>query len=171
MALDIDTARVIVEVVCADLSVRRSIENSRPPSPMLPSAPLRFMLPAAIDSALESMHWAGGARNAAMILRGMGPKDDEFVRLSCVGIAEATKTVIVTNVVNGKLPKVRSSYTAMRTVNGYAHKGTNVAMRDGTEYVFDWWPTLNARNPLVSSRAEWLVAGKSVEYKAFKGFL
>jgi hypothetical protein len=54
-------------------------------------------------------------------------------------------------------------------VNGYAHKATGVGMRDGTEYVFDWWKTLNPRNPLVSSRVEWLVAGKSVEYKAFKG--
>jgi hypothetical protein len=42
-------------------------------------------------------------------------------------------------------------------------------MRDGTGYVFDWWKTLNPPSPLVSLLAEWRVAGKSVEHKAFKG--
>jgi hypothetical protein len=32
-------------------------------------------------------------------------------------------------------------------VNGYEHKGTGVVMKDGSEYVFDWWPTLTAGNP------------------------
>lgn len=104
-----------------------------------------------------------------MLLMGGGPEDDAFRDLSCVGIAIATKAAIMANVFNGKLPTVLASYTAERTVDGYAHKGTGVAMKDGTDYVFDWWPTLNLRNPLISSRAAWRVAGKSVEYTSFKG--
>jgi hypothetical protein len=122
-----------------------------------------------LQGALESLHLAGAARNLAMVLLLKGPGDREFNDKICTGIALTTKAAIVANMVKGKLPKVRGSYLAERVVNGYAHKATGVGMRDGTEYVFDWWKTLNPRNPLVSSRVEWLVAGKSVKYKAFKG--
>jgi hypothetical protein len=130
-----------------------------------------FAPPKFLDSALERLHWAGAVRNATMLLMGGGPEDDAFRDLTCVGIAIATKAAIMGYVFNGKLPRVLSSYMAERTVNGTAHKGTCVAMKDGTEYVFDWWPTLNLRNPLISSKAAWRVAGNSVEYAAFKGLL
>lgn len=104
-----------------------------------------------------------------MIFSGMGPGDEEFDSKICIGIAQATKAAIVAILANGKLPKVRGSYMAERVVDGYPHKATGVGMKDGTDYVFDWWPTLNVRNPLVSTLAAWRVAGKSVEYKAFKG--
>jgi hypothetical protein len=105
-----------------------------------------------------------------MVLMLKGPGDEEFDSKICRGIALTTKVAIVASVLNGKLPKVQSSYVAERVVKGYPHAATNLYMKDGTEYVFDWWPTLNPRNPLVSSLAVWRVAGNSVEYKAFKGF-
>jgi hypothetical protein len=129
-----------------------------------------FVPPMPIHSALERLHWAGAARNLAMVLMLKGPGDEEFDSKICRGIALTTKVAIVASVLNGKLPKVQSSYVAERVVKGYPHAATNLYMKDGTEYVFDWWPTLNPRNPLVSSLAVWRVAGKSVEYKAFKGF-
>lgn len=65
MALDHETAKCIVDAVSADVSARRTIEASK--------------LPAIVDKALESLRWAGGVRNAAMLLRGMGPENVEFV--------------------------------------------------------------------------------------------
>lgn len=112
---------------------------------------------------------AGAARNLAMVLMLKGP-GDEFDSKICTGIALTTKVAIMASVLNGKLGKVLSSHVAERVVKDYAHKGTGIAMKDGTEYVFDWWPTLNPQNPLISLKTAWRVAGKSVEFKAFKGF-
>jgi hypothetical protein len=72
-------------------------------------------------------------------------------------------------ILQGKLPTLRSSRVAMRTVKGYAHSATGIAMKDGTDYVFDWWPTLNQQNPLISTRAQWGVGGSTVEFRKFKG--
>ena len=42
-------------------------------------------------------------------------------------------------------------------------------MKDGTEYVFDWWPTLNPKNPLISTYPQWLIAGTTIENRVFRG--
>lgn len=73
-------------------------------------------------------------------------------------------------ILRGKLPKLHRSLVATRKVDGYAHKGTGIAMKDGTDYVFDWWPTLNPKNPLISTRAHWGVGGSSIEFRRFKGY-
>jgi hypothetical protein len=99
----------------------------------------------------------------------MGPEDAEFVRVSCVGIAEVTQGVIFTETIQGRLPKVRSSRTTMRTVDKFVHHATGVSMKDGTDYVFDWWPTLNPKNPLISAYPQWLIAGTTVENRSFRG--
>jgi hypothetical protein len=121
VALDLDTASRIVKAVSADVSCRGVIEG-----PTFPSM---------ITDALESWHWAGGVRNFALIVAGMGPEDAEFVRVSCVGIAEVTQGVVFAETLKGRLPKVRSSRTTQRTVNGFVHSATCVSMKDGTEYV------------------------------------
>jgi hypothetical protein len=108
-------------------------------------------------------------RNFALILAGMGPEDAEFVRVSCVGIAEVTQAVIFGETLKGKLPKVRSSRTTQRTVKNFVHSATYVSMKDGTEYVFDWWPTLNPKNPLISTYPQWLIAGTTIENRSFRG--
>lgn len=77
-------------------------------------------------------------------------RDEEFDSKICRGIALTTRVAIMASVLSGKLPKVQSSYVAERVVSGYPHAATNIYMKDGTEYVFDWWPTLNPRNPLIS---------------------
>ena len=78
-----------------------------------------------------------------MLLRGMGPENAEFVRLSCVGIARVTQKVIFSQMMARKLPRVRSSLVLRRNVGGFEHKGTGVAMKVRTDYVFDGWPTPN----------------------------
>ena len=95
--------------------------------------PMGFAPPIPIHSALESLHLAGAARNLAMI----GPGDEEFDSKICRGVALTTRVAIMASVLNGKLPKVQSSYVAERVVQGYPHAATNVYMKDGTEYVFD----------------------------------
>jgi hypothetical protein len=155
VVLDLDTARNIVKAVSADVSCRGVIEGPD--------------FPAIVTDALESWHWAGGVRNFALILAGMGPEDAEFVRVSCVGIAEVTQGVVFAETRKGKLPKVRTSRTTQRTVNGFVHSATCVSMKDGTDYVFDWWPTLNPKNPLISAYPQWLIAGTTIENRYFRG--
>lgn len=155
MALDLDTARHIVSAVSNDVSCRGVIEGPD--------------FPAVVTDALERWHWAGGVRNFALIVAGMGPEDSEFVRVSCVGISEVTQGVIFAETLKGKLPKVRSSRTTQRTVNDFVHSATWVGMKDGTEYVFDWWPTLNPKNPLISTYPQWLIAGTTIEHRNFRG--
>lgn len=169
MALDLDTAKAIIDAVCADVSARRTIGSSKRPSPMLLRAPMRVVVPATIESALEHFHVAGPLRNAWMLAKGMDNKDDEFVELSCQGIAIVTQGVIFTHMMSSKLPKVLASRVVRRKVNGFEHKGTGVSMKDGTDYVFDWWPTLNPKNPVISSYAQWFVGGSTVEFRDFKG--
>jgi hypothetical protein len=155
VALDLDTARNIVNAVSADISCRGVIEGPT--------------FPAIVTNALERWHWAGGVRNFALILAGMGPEDAEFVRVSCVGISEVTQGVVFAETLKGKLPKVRTSRTTQRTVNKFVHHATCVSMKDGSDYVFDWWPTLNPKNPLISTYSQWVIAGTTIEHRSFRG--
>ena len=54
-----------------------------------------FVPPMPLHSALERLHWAGPARNLAMVLMLKGPGDDEFDSKICRGIALTTKVAIV----------------------------------------------------------------------------
>jgi hypothetical protein len=65
VALDLDTARNIVNAVSADVSCRGVIEGPD--------------FPAVVTNTLENWHWTGGVRNFALVLAGMGPEDSEFV--------------------------------------------------------------------------------------------
>lgn len=156
MALDLVTAYSIVNAVRADVACRATIEGPRRSRVVM--------------ELLGLWHVAGGVRNAAMMAKGLGREDDAFVRFSCTGIAQVTQRVIFSEVLGGRLPKVQSSLVRRRSVNGYEHKGTGVAMKDGSDYVFDWWPTLTAGNPLISTLAQWASGGTSVEYEDFKEF-
>ena len=157
MALDVETARSIVKAVRADAACRARIEGTKF------SAIIRF--------AFGGAHLAGGVRNLAMILRGLGPEHQIFVHLSCVGIAMATQRVIYSEMLAGRLPKVQGSLIRRRRVSGFEHKGTGVAMKDGSDYVFDWWPTLDLENPLISTLSQWVKGGTTVELEDFKGLL
>ena len=156
MALSLSAPSKIVEVVRSDISSRACIEGPK--------------FPAIVRNTLERAHWSGGARNFFLVLAGMGSTDREFVRVSCVGIAEATSVAINAAIMKGNLPGVRASRVAERVIDGYHHKSTGVAMRDGKDYVFDWWPTLNPKNPLISTEAQWRIGQGAIEYKRFRGF-
>ena len=88
MALDIDTARVIVDVISADLSSRRLLNDygAHPtPTPPFIDPPMGFVPPMPLHGALESLHLAGAARNLAMVLLLKGPGDKEFDDKICTG--------------------------------------------------------------------------------------
>jgi hypothetical protein len=156
LALDLLTASSIVKAVRANLACRATIEG--------PKASRVVM------EILGVWHLAGGVRNAAMMVVGLGREDQAFVRYSCTGIAQVTQRVIFSEMLAGRLPKVQSSLVRRRKVNGFEHKGTGVVMKDGSDYVFDWWPTLTPGNPLISTLAQWVNAGTTVEYEQFKEF-
>jgi hypothetical protein len=124
-----------------------------------------------LTNTLERLRWSGGARNLFLNqIAGLDEKDETFIRVSCTGIAQRTQAVVFVGAMKGDLPKVRSASIVSRTVNGFAHNATGVSMKDGCDYVFDWWPTLNPSNPIISRRVEWMVAHGGVEYRLFKGF-
>jgi len=84
-----------------------------------------------------------------MIIKGMGPDDNAFVHLTCSGISQSTQAVIFRQIVGGALPRVGATRVIRHNVDGFEHWGTGVSMKDGAEYVFDWWPTLNPKKPLI----------------------
>lgn len=154
MALDLVTAHGIVHAIRTDAACRATIEGPRRSRVVM--------------ELLGLWHVAGGVRNFMMMVSGLGRADDEFIRYSCIGIAVATQQVIQSAMLQGKLPKVQASLIRRRRVNGFEHKGTGVAMKDGSDYVFDWWPTLTPGNPLISTLAQWVRGGTTIEYEAFK---
>jgi len=156
VALDVVTAYGIVNAVRTDAACRATIEG-----------PQRSKV---LMEIMGLWRVAGGVRNFAMMVAKLGKKDDEFIRYSCIGIAVATQLVIQSAILQGKLPKVQSSLIRRRKVDGFEHKGTGVAMKDGSDYVFDWWPTLTPANPLISTLGQWVRGGTTVEYEAFKEF-
>ncbi|MGC4089963.1 MAG: hypothetical protein QM756_19160 [Polyangiaceae bacterium] len=157
MALDVGTARKIVELVSTDHESRAAIVGPD--------------FPAFLSNTLERLRWSGGARNLFLnqIAR-LEETDMTFIRVSCTGIAERTQKAIDNGAVRGAIPKVRDANYVSRSVNGFAHNATAVWMKDGNNYVFDWWPTLNPSNPIISRRTEWNVAHGGVEFRLFKGF-
>jgi hypothetical protein len=119
LALDVDTACKIVIAVSADVTARSSIDAPR--------------LPSIILAALGRLHWAGGARNLAMIIKGMGPEDDAFVHLTCSGISQSTQAVIFRQILKGTLARVQATRVVRRNVDGFEHWGTGVSMKDGAD--------------------------------------
>lgn len=54
---------------------------------------------------------------------------------------------------------------------GFPHQATKIVMPDKSNYVFDWWRTLDPFNPLIyPSEDDFQHDTGKVEYKSFKGF-
>ena len=100
MALDVVTAHGIVNGVRTDAACRAQI-----------GGPRRSRV---VMELLGLWHVAGGVRNFTMMVSGLGRKDDEFIRYSCIGIAVATQQVIQSAMLQGKLPKVQASLIRRR---------------------------------------------------------
>ena len=152
MALTTDTADQVVEAVADDL-----LSCSRIEGPTL-------------GGILSAFHIAGHVRNFALILGGMDKDDSHFVRVCCIGIAEATSKAIFSAIRSGDIPAAKTTCSVYRVVHQFPHFGTRVSMKDGTDYVFDWFPTLEPWNPLIYQYANWKKDAGAVEYDDFEGF-
>jgi hypothetical protein len=152
MALSWNSAKGIVDVVAADVCCQAVIND-----------PLAWG---------GSFWLAGTIRNLALIL-GQVDKND-LDRISCIGISMTTAEVLQAALTRGsagmkaKLSNVRNVSTCGRISSyGVHHHATWIVMKDMTEYVFDWHPTLNTRNPIISRRADWGRCRGEVEFSRF----
>lgn len=152
MALTTDTADQVVEAVGNDL-----LSCSRIEGPTL-------------YGIFSKLHIAGHVRNLGLILGGMDTKDSHFVRVCCIGISEATSKAIFTEIRAGTITDMKTTCPVYRVVHQFSHFGTRVSMKDGSDYVFDWFPTLEPWNPVIYRYLDWKRDAGGVEYEDFEGF-
>lgn len=161
MALDRTTAFNICQVVAGDLSCQAVLSGPN-------------------NAVLQELGWSGGLRNwINAMLQWVGYEDgDDVQRVSCIGISEATVNAVAAASVNGSattgqpapLPSVQNAVIIDRSISGYEHHACMVYMTDGSDYVFDWWRTLDPMNPWIYKTGDWRVNGDSVPFSAFSGY-
>ncbi len=151
--LTVQTADQVVELVAADLVSCARIEGPT------------------LNGIFSRLHIAGHVRNLALLLAGLNPEEAQFARVSCIGITEATTKAISEAALAGSLLGVRASFRVYRILDGYSHWGSNVVLNDGSDYVFDWFPTLEPENPILYRYRDWVVDRDGVEYWEFDGTL
>jgi hypothetical protein len=66
------------------------------------------------------------------------------------------------------LPNVQNAIRCDRSIDGWDHHATRVLMTDGSDYVFDWYKTLDASNPWIYRTEEW--RKDSDDYTPFASF-
>jgi hypothetical protein len=93
--------------------------------------------------------------------------------LQCTGIAEAAQAAIEQRQQISKnfVPDLKKVSCHSRS-EGYAHMGVVLTMKDDTNYVLDWWATLDIANPLVYKFDDFDMNRKDAarEYAQFGGF-
>ncbi len=107
----------------------------------------------------------------------LGPEDVQ--RVSCIGISATTSQAVNQagtrmagiRKVKAILPNVTNAIQCSRVINGWHHHGCRVVMKDGTDYVFDWWRTMDPRNPWLYKTADWREDINAVPYISFKRFI
>lgn len=166
MALSRSTAKEIIDIVSHDTKSTESISS--------------------VFSYFGSI--AGSVRNAAMVGADLPANLVNFLGLEttknfpegtwnrekwiCSGIAKLTTEAINKAVlIQKKLPKVRFAREIKRT-GGNDHYATQLVMRDGSDYIFDWHATLNVRNPRIYRVRNWhsALTGSGYTYENFMGF-
>ena len=96
--------------------------------------------------------------------------DPVFTRVCCYGIAEAANEALHDE---RKLPRVSwATYINQprRVLNGTSHEANGVWTKDGFNYVFDWWKTLDPKNPFIYRYADWRLDKNGVQFVNFTGF-
>jgi hypothetical protein len=89
--------------------------------------------------------------------------------LQCTEIAETAAAAIARS--QRMIPGLSEVGTMSRS-SGYAHAGVHLTMQDGSQYVVDWWATLDVTNPLVFKAKDFDEDRKSaaIPFKQFTGF-
>ena len=164
MTLSKNTADQIVAAVAADTACQKAIV----PNPTLET--LADWTSPGASLVLEFGGLAGGVRNFAMIMRGLGPGDPVFDERICLGIAAVTIKAIHKAMRAQQISGVASCSGIHRVHWGVEHEATWIRTTDDGEYVFDWHSTLRLKDPRISKASDWMVAGSAVNYVFFKGF-
>jgi len=76
----------------------------------------------------------------------------ETISQMCVGISEVTTRAIKNSM--GKLKFIKAVDDHGNTSNE-GHYAPMVTMKDGSQYTFDWWMTLNQFNPVIWQTRTW----------------
>jgi hypothetical protein len=66
--------------------------------------------------------------------------------LQCTEIATTAAAAIERH--KARIPGLKTAFQCART-EGFAHAGVQLDMDDGSQYVLDWWLTLDVANPVV----------------------
>ena len=117
---------------------------------------------------------AGGVQNFILAnTPGVDPSDPNSFgfRVSCDGISKATAAAINAAAAKGEIPDVAEATDRAR-LKGISHTGTEVRMKDGTKYVFDWHKTLKVMDPAIYEFEDFMEARTSTYmlFSNFKGF-
>jgi hypothetical protein len=133
---------------------------------------------------LQGSGYAGTARNTAnRIAVFLGDRDMADAQLAgCIGISENTTAAIYPETIDGSksgagyLPEIRRAITCSREPkdifgNAWEHHACCLIMQDGSDYVFDWWKTLDTWNPWIYVTDNWRLDNEIyVPYTMFTGF-
>lgn len=142
------------------------------------------------NALLKALGWSGGVRNfmnsagwafgigggGKALWGGSAADQDDVQRVSCIGISQATTRAVSEASVSGSaktmktapLPSVQNAITCDRSIDGWDHHATRVLMTDGSDYVFDWYKTLDPSNPWIYKTEEW--RKDSDDYTPFASF-
>jgi hypothetical protein len=156
MALSLEVAKRIVDVVAADINCKKIIEPlSVSPNPLT-------------DIVLEQTQTAGAVRNIPWVAAWINNNisKDEMDKHTCLGVTQVTVEAIL----KARIPGVRSCSGSHRVHWGTDHEATRIRTDDDGEYVFDWHATLKLRNPTISKAEDWVAATNAVHFARFKGF-
>ncbi len=117
---------------------------------------------------LQSWGVAGSVVNAlGTVGTWVGGMDQDDLQLrSCIGISNATSAALSPETVegstasNGYLPEVQLAITCTRFPkdflgNTWEHHACRIIMVDGSDYVMDWWKTLDPWNPYIYATDDW----------------
>jgi hypothetical protein len=160
--LDRATALLICQVVASDLRCKAFLCGPN-------------------NAVLQALGWSGGVRNLMnsvgwtfgiggggsglknALSGGTAADQADVQRVSCIGISDATTRAVSEASVSASaktkkpapLPSVQNAIRCDRSIDGWDHHATRVFMTDGSEYVFDWYKTLDAMNPWIYKTENW----------------
>jgi hypothetical protein len=149
MPLSLDAAAKIVEVVDRDPTCRSRINS------------FLSSLPGDVGKGeVRNVMWAGWVKLIGYDLLGI----DAAYQWICLGIAEAACSAIT---------RARFEFvtTAIAVPNDKEdHWGAQVTIGQGGIYIFDWWATLDTRNPVICHVKDWKVDKGGVLFRKYNGF-
>jgi hypothetical protein len=168
MALSKETARKIINVVKTDTDCQKAVSfDSNDASDWISLLGGTYFMMGGISP--------GSVRNAYYITKNLLlgreiEQDDYQSSRICIGIVASTVKALSRALMQKRLPEVKAVSGSSRVLHGIHHTATWVRLADETEYVFDWHPTLDLENPMLSKADDWNRNGLSTPYALFGGF-